>query len=147
MTEIDSNKVIEKLTEVLDLLKSKKEVVKEAIKDESFKETVKEQVLEKEPKKCPLRKTMTEEEFTKIARNTKVCKNEDCGNCPFLKKTETETETSNYDLSEEFEIPTLYQEQSNRESFQVINSILSLVLLVLFSVFLFRIIKGFYCII
>ncbi len=143
MTDIDSNKVIEKLTEVLDLLKTKKEVKKE----EDTKCEVK---CVDEKCKCPFRKMMSEkefEEFCKMAENmkkedfVKVCSKGKCESCPFM----TKKVDVNVPVLEEFEDQIVCQEQPGRECFQVINTILSLVLLILFLVFLFRTIKGLYC--
>jgi hypothetical protein len=147
MTDTDSSKVIEKLTEVLELLKAaKKEPVKE-VKEVEVPKKSEEEV--KCTEKCPLRKVMSEKEFAEFCKMAegmkkedfvKICSKGECGSCPFMKKTVA------FDIPEEFEQEQkVYQEQSSRECFQVINTILSLVLLVLFFVFLFRTIKSLYC--
>jgi len=103
MIESDSSKVIEKLTELLDLLKTK-ETTKEVAK-EATKEVAKEVVKETEVKcdkcdKCPLRKIMTNaefEEFGKIAEKMKkedfvqMCSKEECTTCPFMNEEQTST--------------------------------------------------------
>ena len=72
MIESDSSKVIEKLTELLDLLKTK----------ETTKEVAKEVVKETEVKcdkcdKCPLRKIMTNAEFEEFGKIAEKMKKED----------------------------------------------------------------------
>ncbi len=134
MTNIDSSEVIEKLTEVLDLLKAKKEPKKEDVKSNEKCD---------EKCKCPFRKMMSEKEFDELCKmtdNMKKVGKEDCATCLCMAK-----KVANTPLIEEFEEDKIYQEQSNKECFQTINSVLSLVLLVVFFVFLFRIIKGLYC--
>jgi len=149
MTDTDSNKVIEKLTEVLELLKAEKEPKKEPKKEDTKcvdEKCVDENCVDDKPK-CPFRKVMSEkefDEFCKMAENlkkedfVKVCSKGDCGACPFMAK-KTNVPQDNVHVFEEQRVC-----QESKECIQVINTVLSLVLLVLFCLFLFRSIKGFY---
>lgn len=156
MTDSDSTKAIEKLSEVLDLLKAAKKEVKEVkeAKDTKLVEEVK-AVEETKPcaDKCPLRKAMSEKEFAdmvesmkkadvvKLYRTCVDCK--ECTGCPLMNKKVA------FDLPEEVS-EVGYEEVAEGpckkgECIQVINAILSVILLVLFFVFLVRALKGLYC--
>jgi len=158
MTDIDSNKVIEKLTEVLDLLKaSKKEPEKKVecnIKCdekcpekcvEKCDEKCDEKCVEKCDGKCPLRKVLSPQEFDEFCKMAqsmkkedlvKMCKKGECAGCPFMVKDI---------VFEEFDNTIDQKQKESRECFQVFNTILSIILLVLLVVFLVRAFKGFYC--
>lgn len=163
MTDSDSTKVIEKLTEVLELLKKKE--AKDVKKPEEIKETKPQSPVDSpqcSEKTCPLRKVLSEKEFNDMAQNmTKVdvvkvtAKCVDCptGGCPFMSKCGTVPSVSFAQGKEEFieELDTLNTLNTQNtpckkgDCVQVINVVLSVILLILFFVFLFRALKGLYC--
>jgi len=158
MTDIDSSKVIEKLTEVLELLKTKKDLTEEPKKEESKEES--KEVDKCDPEvdkcldKCPFKKMMSEKEFKEFCKIADkemkkgdlikicpkgVCSKGECEQCPLTNKLV-------FDLPEEFgQERKIDQTNECLVGFQVINTILSLVFFVLCFVFLFRSIKGLYC--
>ena len=153
MTDTDSTKVIEKLTEVLDLLKAAK---KEPVKEPVVPKVEESKPVETKPcsDKCPLRKAMSEKEFTDMVESMKKadvvklyrtanCANggdcKDCVGCPFMTKKVA------FDVPEEFEDQVEEAGPCKKgECIQVINAILTVILLVLFFVFLIRALKGLY---
>jgi hypothetical protein len=162
MTDIDSSKVIEKLTEVLDLLKASKKQPEKKVEcnikcdekctekcdekcDEKCTEKCDEKCDEKCAEKCPLRKVLSPQEFDEFCKMAqsmkkedlvKMCKKGECTGCPFMVKDV---------VFEEFDNAIDQKQKESRECFQVFNTILSIILLVLFVIFLVRAIKGFYC--
>jgi hypothetical protein len=150
MTDTDSSKVIEKLTEVLDLLKAKKETTEKKCEvkcDEKCAVKCDEKCAVKCDEKCPLRKVLSPQEFEDFCKKAesmtkddlmKMCKKGECSGCPFM------TNGKNV-IFEEFPTEEVQKQESSRECFQVFNIILSLLLLILFVVFLVRALKGFYC--
>lgn len=126
MKHTDTNtEIIQKLTEVLNILKAKEE------------------------EKCPLRKMMSSEEFEKISKD----KCEKCPF--FLKKNQKDDskDDSKDDIEKENEEfidkpenkpEHKTEHKAEHKQCQLLNSI-SIFLLVLLAILLVRVIKGFYC--
>ena len=167
MTDINSNKVIEKLTEVIDLLKvkheSQKSIYEKLVDEKSVDEKcvdekcvdekcvdekcVDEKYVDEKyvDKKCPLRSVMNPHEFEKLmAEGIKkedllkiYDKNECNGRCPFMIK---KTILDDFDVQKQENL-----KENLKECSQMFNIIFSLILLVLFVFLLVRFLKGFYC--
>ena len=120
MTDIDYTKVVEKLTEVLDILKKEKTEKTEKIEEKPEGKSECKSECKPESKGCPLRKIMSEEEFEKMEKTlTKEISGECvCVNCPL--------------------------ERYNNKQESPFVSIILFMLIISFFIFLGKFIRGFY---
>lgn len=163
MTDTDSIKVIEKLNEVIELLKTTKdtstvetcaknckcnEINTDNIKDvpkEIPKEITKEIIKDKKIGVCPFRKLINSQDFEQINQIVKSNKNM-CisNNCPFLIKKIQIDEINDIDDFNNVDELTTNSKLEKNENYQIFNIILSILVLILLIFSITNFIKRFY---